>query len=306
MHLPTETGNNSATAGITSKLWLADPALGRADEHKHITSILFTGDGCFISVFNNQQKIFHSLMQFDFGLKPGEAFTSNGYKSYKDAFVKIVDSPEAGAWLKGNVRLAYSSNRNTLVPGAFFNTETAEKCFSMNFRGIAGEILKHDYLRTEDAFVVYGIPPVVCDIVSEYFPTATLRSNNSLLINSLRTSIQAFAGKVMFLDISASNLKIIGYDNGSLIYTNDFEVHAPEDIAYYAVFVAGQLGNKNDITTWFSGDIKQGSRLFNLLVSYLGTASFITIPQDIQLAPVMKEIAWHEYFRVFNISLCES
>jgi hypothetical protein len=302
---PTETGNNIFSADFKCIFRLADPVLGQLDARQQITSILFTGDGCFISVFGKADRTYKAFAQYDFGLAEGEIFTSAGYDRYRNAFVSLLNSSEIRSLSAENVRPAFWSDRHTIVPGAYFNADVADHCFSSNYRPINGEVLKSDYIRQADAFLAFGVPPVVADIASEFFPKAALRSTAGLSIDWLLTGTHASREKIMLLDISKSRLKIVVCENNNLLFCNDFEVHTAEDIVYYSVFVANQLGDKDELTVWISGDVTQDSRPHRLLCYYLKNISFVPQPADISFSPAFEGITWHEYFPVLNIALCE-
>ncbi|HNX44583.1 MAG TPA: DUF3822 family protein [Bacteroidales bacterium] len=306
MHLPTETGNNISSAGINCVLRLVDPFFGQADTLQYITSILFTGDGCFISVHDKETRTFHVLLRYQFGLAPGEVFSPSGYESYRKAAMATIKAADEMGISMRNPRVAFASTRNTLVPGSFYNADTAARCFELNYTAIQGEALNHEYIRALDAYNIYSIPPVVQDVVSGNFPGVALHSVNGVVINSLLIDHAGSGDTIMLADIAERNLKIMVSGHESLIYCNDFEVNTIEDVVYYIVFVSGQINPAGKIPLWLSGGINEGSRTHELLISYLENAAFIEKPQGVSLAPVFRGISWHNFFTVFTVALCES
>lgn len=302
---PTETGNNILSAGIKCVFRLADPAPGQPDARQQITSILLTEDGCFISVSGKSAKRFYALTQYDFGMAAGEIFTSAGYARYREAFLSLLKESGIPSLPPGSLTLAFLPNRHTLVPGAFYNTRTADQCFSLNFKSIDGEILRSDYIRQADAYMVYGVPPVIADIVSESFPDIILKCSTSHAVEWMLSVAQARPGKMMLLDILKTRLKIIACENDNLLFCNDFEIHAAEDIVYYSLFVASQLGQKDNLSVWISGNCSHDSRPYQLLRNYFENVSFVPQPQDISFSQTLQGVSWNEYFTVLNSALCE-
>lgn len=302
---PTETGNNLLSAGIKCIFRLSDPAPGQPDAPQQTTSILFTGDGCFISVFGKSEKKFYALMQFDFGMAAGEIFTSAGYARYCEAFSALIKELDILSLPPGSITIAFLPNRHTLVPGPFYNSETADHCFGLNFKSIDGEILRSDYIRQADAYLVYGVPPVIADVVSENFPGTILKSSTSHATEWMISATQVRPAKMMLLDIHKTRLKIIACENDNLLFCNDFEIHAAEDIVYYSLFVANQLGEKESLSVWISGNCSHDSRAYQLLRKYFENVSFVPQPRDISFSQALQGVTWNEYFTVLNSALCE-
>lgn len=302
---PTETGNNLLSAGIKCIFRLADPATGQLDARQQTTSILFREDGCFITVFSKSEKRYYALLHYDFGMATGEIFTSAGYARYHEAFTSLMKESDIPSLSPESLTLAFLPNRHTLVPGAFYNSKTADQCFGLNFKSIDGEILRSDYIRPADAYLVYGVPPVIADIVSESFPDTILKCSTSHAVEWMLSVAQVRPGKMMLLDIVKSRLKIIVCENDNLLFCNEFEIHAAEDIVYYSLFVASQLGEKDNLSVWISGNCSHDSRPYQLLRKYFENVSFVPQPHDISFSQALQEVSWNEYFTVLNSALCE-
>ncbi len=303
---PTETGNNISSAGIKCLFRLADPLIGQLDARQQITSILFTENGCFISVFGKMERTYYALMGYDFGMAASEIFTSGGYARYREAFSILIKELDISTLSSENLSLAFSSTRHTIVPGAFFNAEAARHCFGLNYKPIDGEILRSDYIRRTDAYMVYGIPPAIADIVSEIFPNTVLKSSTSFSVEWLLAATGIQPARLMLLDIRKTRLKIIVCGNDNLLYCNDFEIYAAEDIIYYSVFVASQLGVKDDLSVWISGSFGHDSRPYQLLAKYFEKVTFVPQPHDISFSSSLTGVTWNEYFTVLNAAICES
>lgn len=305
MHQPTETGNNLSAAGITRSVCLVDTAVGNAVAQQLNSSILFAGDGCFISVHDKLSRTFLALLHYRFGLSRNEAYSVAGYSRYMRAMALVKQDCVDLRLTLQNLHTTFTSTRNTLVPGAYFNPDDGQKCFSMNYKALDGEIIKHEYVRAIDAYNVFGLPAVIQDIVDADFNGSTIHSVNAQIINALLIRKHLADHKQMHLDADGQSLKVIVTESEKLLYCNDFEVHTAEDIAYYAVFVAGQLNLQSGTPVWLSGEISNGSQAQQLLSNYLGSTGFEAQPRDILLASALRKVTWNEFFTLFSISLCE-
>lgn len=306
MQVPTGTGNNAASAGLNCILRLTDPDIGQFEAGQLITSILFTGNGCFITVREKRGKRILALHHYEFGLADFDIYSATGYERYREAFMTIFRSDELQATSPENLVLSYYSTRNTIVPGAFFNTQTAEHCFRLNYSLISSEVLRYDYLRAIDAYNVYGIPPVITNLVLELFPSIVLRNTASYMISSMLPLVRETPGRIMLLNVNRSTLSIFVFTSDTLLFYNNFEVHSAEDVVYYSVFVAGQLNIKDEVKVWLSGDIGNGSDTHHLLLTYLRDIDFVPMPEDVTLASALQGLSWSKYFIPFILTLCES
>ncbi len=301
---PTETGNNSRSTGWSCKLCLFDPDLSHSDENHILTSILFTGDGCFISLFNKETNFLVALLHYQFDLLPGQVFTESGSDLYRLSLEQVFKELNDKHLPLNNVRLVYYSERNVIIPGAYYKTDDGEKYYLLNYHLNTGELIKNQYIRNLDAYNVYGLPAVIASFARVHFKDSPVLSANGLLINNLLKGRTLDSPLEVYLHSYSNSLKIFVLNEDNLLYCNDFAIHTAEDAAYYAVFVANQLKPEQDTPVWLTGNFTQGSKVHRLISNYLGSTGFPAMPGEIKLSPALSDISFSRYFIILTVSTC--
>ena len=93
----------------------------------------------------------------------------------------------------------------------------------------------------------------------------------------------------MFVHLNTGHFEIVVIENQKLIFFNSFDYKTPEDLIYYILFTAEQLGmNPEYFALEFIGKIDVESDFYTIVYKYIRNVSLIDV----------EDLRWNNYFSV--------
>ena len=184
-----------------------------------------------------------------------------------------------------------------LVPNELFTKESAKEIIRLNSE--VYDIIKSDKLTAIDAHLVYTITSDISNIVYTFFPNATHKGQQSILIEQFSN----FDNKEdhAYLYLSDNILNISAFKNSKFIFNNSFHFDTKEDILYYTLFTFEQLKlDLESVNVCLYGEITRGDENHQLLYDYIRNIDFGSRPNNLRLSSQFKEIKDHQYNVLFD------
>jgi hypothetical protein len=197
--------------------------------------------------------------------------------------------------------VAFVNFPSTLVPTSLYKKEAAETLLAFNTE-VNGKVLT-DNILSQKSHLIYAVPESILTIVSNFFPKAKQKAQESILIqqySQLNTNIEK-----AYLYLNEQKVNITIFKGDKLIFNNTFEYLTKEDLLYYTLFSFEQLKlSPESIDVTVFGTIEKEDEYFNLLYAYIRNIKLGERPHQFTFPAAFNSIANHKYFGLFTQVLC--
>ena len=197
--------------------------------------------------------------------------------------------------------IAFVNFPSTLVPDSLYKEEEAETLLAFNTK-VNGTVLA-DNIVSQKAYLIYSVPESILTIVSNFFPKAKYKAQESILIqqySQLNTK-----NKKAYLYLNEQKVVITIFDGDKLIFNNSFKFTSKEDLLYYVLFSFEQLKLSPDsIDVTVFGTIEDTDESFDLMYEYIRNIKLGKRPHQFIFPTEFNPLADHKYFGLFTQILC--
>lgn len=279
-------------AGFRSAVSCFDRLFDKASSNKYYLSIRFQPDGLVYTIFDPESR---KYIGFESAVLAGasEIYT----------FIKKHDLLNC-RFEKSIVIIP--STHYTLIPEVLFSEQEKKSFFNFVHEEKAGDELDSYKLKGFDANVVYSSEISWFEIVNDLLHPPLIIPTVATLLELVIPRYRNSNGIKMFLDLHSSDFDIVILDEGKLVYCNNFSWSAPQDLAYYTIFVIDQLKiHPEKVNTFMSGNITSDSNIVKLLKKYIKHVDLLIFDQTLQLSYAISEVKTYNYPDLFNPRLCE-
>lgn len=285
-------------------LHLVDPSFDQGHTEKYRLSILLRPDGFSFSVLDPRITTFVALE--DYRLHPAGSSSRKGPDASCSAIRKEFENNLLLGKSFGKCDVMYASPKVTLVPPGFITDKNKEEYFRFNHVLDAIELIESEIVPVGEMTAVFALPACTSRLRDDLFPGSRIGCSATVLIQGLLKANAHILARQVFVNSWDSFFDIIVVQGRRLLYFNTFRKKAPEDIAYFVLFVLEQLGfipAEEEIT--FMGDITSESDDYKLLSQYIDKISFANLFPFADFSPVFSEVLVHKYYTLFNLPFCE-
>ena len=249
------------------------------------------------------------ISHFSYCLLNTTTFTYDYAKKYslsskEDIATEITEIINNDAIIKADFSsqsVAFVNFPSTLVPNILYKEEEAESLLAFNTE-VNGKILT-DNILSQKAHLIYAVPESIVSIVSNFFPKAKQKAQESILIqqySQLNTDTEK-----AYLYLNEQKVGITIFKGDKLIFNNTFDYTTKEDLLYYSLFSFEELKlSPESIDVTVFGTIEKEDEYFNLLYDYIRNVKLGERPHQFTFPTVFSSIAPHKYFGLFTQVLC--
>jgi hypothetical protein len=289
----------------------SDPAFDQQNIYEYELSIRLNADGFSYCILDTNTGKFLQLQSFDFS-DPSRKIFIPGEKENADAgnLGRLMEADLK--WLGGpfqKVRIIYNGAKASLIPEALFNEEEKASIYDFNVANgpYPAAELKHDLLKSLNAYSIYHLPGPIGDLIKKYFPDAGLYHHSTAIIQSVFLNyMNKDTANILFVNTGSSRLDILQINGRRLEYYNSFNYNTAEDYMYYLIFVVEQLKlNPENVEVVMLGEVEKHSSLSDLMHKYIRNISFAPRNADFKYSFVFDQLPGHYYYNLLNASLCE-
>ena len=208
-----------------------------------------------------------------------------------DAIIKAEFSSES---------VAFVNFPSTLVPSSLYKKEDAEAILAFNTE-IKGKVLA-DIILSQKAHLIYSVPESILTIVSNFFPKAKQKAQESILIQQYS---QLNNTEKAYLYLNQNKVAITFFKRNKLVFNNSFAYITKEDLLYFVLFSFEQLKlSTENIEVILFGSIEKDDEYFNLLYDYIRNLKLGKRPHQFTFPVEFDSLAKHKYFGLFTQVLC--
>lgn len=224
--------------------------------------------------------------------------------SVDDAAAEITEIINNDAIIKAEFSsqsVAFVNFPSTLVPSSLYKKEEAETILAFNTE-VMGKVIA-DTILSQKANLIYSVPESILTIVSNFFPKAKQKAQESILIqqySQLNTNTEK-----AYLYLNQKKVTITFFKENKLIFNNSFDYFTKEDLLYFVLFSFEQLKLSTEkIKVILFGAIEKDDEYFNLLYDYIRNLKLGKRPHQFNFPTEFDSLAEHKYFGLFTQVLC--
>jgi len=190
---------------------------------------------------------------------------------------------------------------STLVPSSLYKKEEKEIILAFN-TDVKGKVLA-DTILSQKTHLIYSVPESILTIVSNFFPKAKQKAQESILIqqySQLNTNTEK-----AYLYLNQKKVTITFFKENKLVFNNTFTYITKEDLLYFVLFSFEQLKLSTEkIKVILFGAIEKDDEYFNLLYDYIRNLKLGKRPHQFTFPVEFDSLAEHKYFGLFTQILC--
>lgn len=212
----------------------------------------------------------------------------------------------AGFWK--NINCIIKNNSFSLIPNSLFDKNMLGFYLEMNSNyNPEKEEIGYFTHTTIKAVNVFSIERELSQWFESCYPTKPinfLHQTSPFIEGALRSQSDANLKLTVLCDHNSLDILLI--ENGLINYCNVFKYKSTEDLLYYIMFVMKELKlNPDTLPVSLYGEIDQTSIHFAKLHKYIRFLRFGAKPESLKFGYVFDELYDHQYFDLFNMTLCE-
>lgn len=197
--------------------------------------------------------------------------------------------------------VAFVNFPSTLVPSSLYKKEEAETILAFNTE-VMGKVIA-DTILSQKANLIYSVPESILTIVSNFFPKAKQKAQESILIQQY-SQFNNNTEKA-YLYLNQKKVTITFFKENKLIFNNSFDYFTKEDLLYFVLFSFEQLKLSTEkIKVILFGAIEKDDEYFNLLYDYIRNLKLGKRPHQFNFPTEFDSLAEHKYFGLFTQVLC--
>ena len=193
--------------------------------------------------------------------------------------------------------ITFSNIAYTLVPNYLFVNEYSREI--LEFSSDISDVIKLEKIREIDSTLIYSISEEIENLVSNFFPSATLKPQQSILIEQYIQAKNKLDNAYLFFNENILNITIFKDEN--LVFSNAFLFKTKEDILYYILFTFEQLKiSTESVKVKLYGHIVKNDEIYKLLYDYIRNIEFGINMTTIKVPTEMNLLENHQLQGLFN------
>ena len=193
--------------------------------------------------------------------------------------------------------ITFSNIAYTLVPNYLFVNEHSKEI--LEFSSDISDVIKLEKIREIDSTLIYSISEEIENLVSNFFPSATLKPQQSILIEQYIQANNKLDNAYLFFNENLLNITI--FKDEKLVFSNAFLFKTKEDLLYYILFTFEQLKiSTESVKVKLYGHIVKNDEIYKLLYDYIRNIEFGINMTTIKVPTEMNLLENHQIQGLFN------
>lgn len=201
------------------------------------------------------------------------------------------------------VRIFVDTQYKTLVPQALYNPSENRTYLEFVHDLPMDVAVKSDALNNTGAQLVYAF-----DSATAYkFAGMPISNSTSVLIESLSLECKNLTDKPrVFVSINDDDFDMLTFENGKLVFFNNFRYKTKEDFLYFVLFAMEQQKlNPASIPVYLIGTVNENSEIIRLSEKYINDLRFMSRNRSLRYGYRLEEIPFHYHYILYNTLQCE-
>jgi len=201
-----------------------------------------------------------------------------------------------------NSRLAFSTQRQVLIPERLYNPGNHTAFLEGSTRISASETILADHVSGLDSYFVYAVDASLEEVVRRSFPGCRIYHLGHALLEGQR-KLNRHKNAVCF-HLLDGHLFASVLQNRALGFFNVYPYQSAKDFVYYAMLVFDQAGLEAESTpVYLSGQLVEASEIYRLLSRYLPVMEFMDSRAIFRFDLENDQEVAYQYFDLLSLSL---
>ena len=198
------------------------------------------------------------------------------------------------------MRVFYNFKASLLVPQKYYNPMLNDHMINlMHGEGFEEEI-KIDSIKEFEMLNLYRVPNEVVNYFKLNFPEAKYYHSTSHQIN------KPSEGNVIRCLVFYDAIKLILQNNGSLIFTQQYQIKSPENVVYHLLNCCKQHDiSPNEVSINISGMISVDSTLYEHIYNYFLNVTLEQHDNEFSFIETLDQFPKHFFTHLTELSQCE-
>ena len=146
----------------------------------------------------------------------------------------------------------------TTVPVAAFNREDIHAVYQFTFPKDKPQHVSYNVLRRSGIAIVFGLERSIYQLLLDDFPRARFYASASTLIEFFSEKSLFGPGRKMYVYLHEKEITIYSFEQGRMLFVNNFDCTSVADMQYYTLNVWKELGfDQVDDALFVVGDMQQ-------------------------------------------------
>jgi len=219
------------------------------------------------------------------------------------AYAKVVSEDRVLRQPFRNLRVGWSSSKQTLVPNRLFNPAEQAVYLEQSVDIDSGEQTRSEEIPAMGMHHIYAVKAAQLKVLQSRFPgsrhfhlgTALLHEQQRLMANMDRPCV--------FIHLRGLHLWVSVFDKSTLRFFNSFSYKSTKDFVYYVLLGFEEAGLKpSGAHALLSGTIVENSEIYQQLSRYLPDMAFVPCSAYYQYGELLKQQPAHFYFGLLSLS----
>lgn len=170
----------------------------------------------------------------------------------------------------------------TFVPKALFNEVSLYAYLANVTPSPTSEIVMKETL-CDELWNIYVLKIDLKQFLQKTFSNFSLSHAMTDMVHLFEAHAVTRADKTMYINFHQQHIQIAVFDNGKLLFANNYEFQTSSDVAYYVMLVVNQLNlDPEKVNAYLSGHVNKDAELFNTVFRYIRNVQLLesTIQHD--------------------------
>jgi hypothetical protein len=184
----------------------------------------------------------------------------------------------------------------TLVPRRLFEPENLDHYFKLLLRSVHDRSFGFEKIEAFDCYLVWAAEGGLAGLCNQYFSGHQISHIAAPLLRTY-SQIAPVDGYGIFANLKGNKVQISVFERRNLVFFNTFDFSKPADLLYYILLAYKQFDlNPLEVPLALSGTLLEDSEIYRLLLRYVRTLHFLSLPDGFQLPDEASAIPAYYWF----------
>ena len=185
---------------------------------------------------------------------------------------------------------------STLVPRRLFEPENLDHYFKLLLRSVHDRSFGYEKLEAFDCYLVWAAEGGLSRLCNQYFSSNQISHMGAPLLRAYHR-LAPMEGYGIFANLRGQKVQIAVFERRELVFFNTFDFAKPADLLYYVLLAYKQFDlNPLDVPLALNGTLLEDSDIYRLLLQYIRTMHFLSLPDGFQLPAEVTSRPAHYWF----------
>ena len=199
-----------------------------------------------------------------------------------------------------DIRVFYNFKASLLVPKKYYNPMLTDDMINLMHGEGFEEENKTDLIKEHEMYNLYRVPNNIINYFNSNFPEAKYFHSSSCQIG------KASEGFTMRCLVFYDAIKLILQNNGSLIFTQQYQIKSPENVVYHLLNCCKQHDlSPSEIKLNISGMISDDSNLYENIYNYFLNVTLQEHENHFSFVENFDQFPKHFFTHLTELTQCE-